>query len=195
MKAHLDDAATEPDGLVRIPPTTDERSIGALLEGLDEPQRVVPARVPGSALDVKPRAQLETALLPDVDRRQRRKGAVIGLALGLSVTLIAGTVAIRTVFVTHDADAAGPAVMAAPLAPLAPPAVARPAGTWTTATAAAPIAPPPTAAVTDLPVAAPPPSPSASAAAPSTAKRPVHPTSSSSPGESRRGYGLTSDEP
>jgi hypothetical protein len=183
MKAPLDDAATEPDGLVRIPPNTDERAIGALLEGLDDPQPIAPARVSGAHL--LPRGQNDTALLPDVDRRQRRKGAVLGLVLGLVVTSIVGAVVVKTVFDSRNADAAAAATsmpattaVTAPPPPLPIPTVA-----------------PPTAALADLPVVPPPSAPSASAAAPSTAKRPVHPASSSSPGQPRRGYGLTSDEP
>jgi hypothetical protein len=188
MKAPLDDAATEPDGLVRIPPNTDERAIGALLEGLDDPQPIAPARLSGSNL--VPRSQYETALLPDVDRRQRRKGAVLGLVLGLAVTLIVGALVVKTVFNGRNADAAAAGT-----------SVSTATATATTTAAAIP-APlpiptvaPPSAALTDLPVVAPPSAPSASAAAPSTAKRPAHPASSSSPGEPRRGYGLTSDEP
>ncbi len=203
MKPPIDDAATEPDGVLAGPVNTEERNIGALLEGLDEPQPP-PARASGS--DLRPRAQLDTALLPDVDRRQRRKGAVIGLVIGLAVTFVAGTLAFRGIFTTPNADAAA-TISAAPTAARTASAagassnavVAAPTGTWAN-TWTAPVATIPAVAASSLPsvpaTAAPQAAggPSGAPVPAPVAKRPTRPTSSS-PAEPRRGYGLTSDEP
>ena len=204
MKSLIDDAATEPDVPRGGPRNTDERAIGALLEGLDEPQPP-PARASGS--DLAPRRQLDTALLPEVDRRQRRRRAAIGLVIGLTVTLLVGTVGIKTVFLTRNADAAAvsaedPAMLHANAktiptpTPGAPPSVATagtavpaPPGTWTTPPS--PVTTAPLAAVSSLPLVSP---PTATSPAAASVKRVTRPTSSS-PAEPRRGYGLTSDEP
>jgi hypothetical protein len=205
MRPPLEDAVTEPDGALAGPVNTEERNIGALLEGLDEPQPP-PAR--GSGSDLGPRAQLDTALLPDVDRRQRRKGAVLGLVIGLTVTFVAGTLTFRGLFATPNADAAA-TISAAPTSARAGTGsatgasssmvVAAPSATWAS-TWTAPAASIPSVAASSLPAvpatSAPPAAGGATGAPvpPPVAKRPTRPTSSS-PAEPRRGYGLTSDEP